>query len=155
MPRLESGEPAMSDPFDDLVKAASFTGTVSYPTIVSGSRDPLTLTLDALCAMAAKFKPLPRIIVGMPIVQADEAWKRESDGMLFIGNVAWRELLKSTVQHQPTNPVSTLFGLQIEYFGDHSDHFGILRELCELIMKGKALRVALDEEFGNTNPRIG
>jgi hypothetical protein len=113
-----------------------------------------TLTFGDLRRMASLCKPLPRIIVGMPMVKDDEAWRRESDGSLFIGRTAWMVLEKNMPRAPLPGPIDTVLGIRVEFFGDCPDHWTIFREMLELLAWGGLLRISLDEEFGDTNPRI-
>lgn len=120
------------------------------------------LAIDTLLAAVASLPKVPhiRIIVGMPGFADDGCFKRqsESETMMLIGRVAYEHLLRIATQRTVAEPWSIaaarVFGVLVEFFGDHPDHFAMLREMADEAIKARFLRVALDEEFGNTDPRL-
>jgi hypothetical protein len=111
--------------------------------------------LSDVIRLARTFKPMPRIIVGMPCIASDTMWKRESDGLLLIGRCAYEAISKAVpIVPHPLGTLDTLMGIRIEFFGDRADHENLMREIFEAIARGALLRIALDEEFGNTNPTL-
>lgn len=115
--------------------------------------------LDDVMRFVREFKPMPRprIIVGMPGIPDDSIWKREADGLLLIGRSAWeavRRAVSTAVVPPMSQPcgITTLTGIEIEFFGDRADHAALMREIHEAMVRGALLRVALDSEFGDTMP---